>query len=219
MEEKENREQLEQEISNVQEGIVEIEDKGTTLGIEDTSSLGKFKDAESMLKAYNNLQAEFTRKCQKLSEISKKLEDAENSQKAENSPVYNSDTWKDDVSAFLTQNEEAKAYANEIANEIMNDKRLQLSPDALELAWARIMKREYALPKNLAQNDDFINNQILSQENVKERVLNEYFTNIQKTKTPPVIARSGVVATLAEKEPTNLAEAKLLVEKLFNLKG
>lgn len=32
-------------------------------------SIGKFKSTESLLNAYNNLQAEFTRKCQRLSEL------------------------------------------------------------------------------------------------------------------------------------------------------
>lgn len=37
------------------------------------STLGKFKDATSLLSAYDSLQAEFTRKSQKLSEAQKKL--------------------------------------------------------------------------------------------------------------------------------------------------
>ena len=222
MEEKEIREQPEKEISNVQEGIVKNEERGTALDDEASGSIGKFKDAESLMTAYNNLQAEFTRKCQKLSEVSKELEKFENSQKkekAEQTPVFKSDTWKESVSAFLTQNEDAKEYSEEIASEIMADEKLQNSPDALELAWARVMKKEYALPRNLAQNDDFINNQILSQENIRDRVLKEYFTNIQKTKTPPIIASKGVVASVGQKQPTTMLEAKQMVEKLFNLKG
>ena len=39
------------------------------------SPLGKFKDSEALLGAYNELQSEFTRKCQKLSETEKKLQD------------------------------------------------------------------------------------------------------------------------------------------------
>lgn len=31
--------------------------------------IGKFKDTESLLKAYNNLQAEFTKKSQRLAEL------------------------------------------------------------------------------------------------------------------------------------------------------
>lgn len=37
----------------------------------ENGSLGKFKNTESLLNAYNNLQAEFTRKCQKLKELEK----------------------------------------------------------------------------------------------------------------------------------------------------
>ena len=32
-------------------------------------SLGKFKDTESLVKAYNSLQAEFTKRCQRLKEL------------------------------------------------------------------------------------------------------------------------------------------------------
>ena len=42
------------------------------------STFGKFKDATSLLAAYDSLQAEFTRKSQKLSEIQKKLDMFEN---------------------------------------------------------------------------------------------------------------------------------------------
>jgi len=59
--------------------------------MEDGSIYGKFKDAKSLLDAYNTLQAEFTRKCQKLAELQKtqnvdeknKIQ-AQNVQKSEN---------------------------------------------------------------------------------------------------------------------------------------
>ena len=38
---------------------------------QDGSIYGKFKDAKSLLDAYNNLEAEFTRKSQKLAEFQK----------------------------------------------------------------------------------------------------------------------------------------------------
>ena len=39
------------------------------------SIYGKFKDAQTLLDAYNSLQAEFTRKSQKLAEIQKQIEE------------------------------------------------------------------------------------------------------------------------------------------------
>ena len=37
------------------------------------SIFGKFKDAKTLLDAYNSLQAEFTRKCQKLADFMESL--------------------------------------------------------------------------------------------------------------------------------------------------
>ena len=43
------------------------------------ASFGKFKDAESLVKAYNSLTAEFTKRCQKIKELESKL--SENTEK------------------------------------------------------------------------------------------------------------------------------------------
>lgn len=43
-------------------------------GFSADGSIGKFKNTESLYSAYNNLQAEFTRKCQKLSELEQSLQ-------------------------------------------------------------------------------------------------------------------------------------------------
>lgn len=42
------------------------EDKGAE---KETVSLGKFKNAEALLAAYNSLQAEFTKRCQRIKEL------------------------------------------------------------------------------------------------------------------------------------------------------
>ena len=47
----------------------------------DNTTIGKFKDAKSLLEAYNNLQSEFTRKCQKLSELEKQIESEQEKEK------------------------------------------------------------------------------------------------------------------------------------------
>lgn len=40
-------------------------------------SLGKFKDANALLEAYNSLQSEFTKRCQKIKELEAKAEEAD----------------------------------------------------------------------------------------------------------------------------------------------
>ena len=61
----------------MEEKIIEQSNLEPEANIENTSTsqedsmLGKFKDAKSLLDAYNSLQAEFTRKSQKLAELQK----------------------------------------------------------------------------------------------------------------------------------------------------
>lgn len=218
MEEIKQGEQPETESVNVQNSNVEEESEGTTCTPNAEGSLGKFKDTDSLLSAYNNLQAEFTKKCQKLSEVTKEMENKVINQK-ESLPIFASDSWQENVSTFLAKNTEAQKYSGEIANEILNDKSLQSSPNALELAWARVMQKNYVEPEKLVCDQNFINEKILSRDDVKKQVLEEYFKNLQQTKTPPVIASSGSVTTYVEKKPTTMQEAKQMVAKMFNLKG
>lgn len=69
----ENREQMEVTAQTV---ATEIENGANQTEI----SLGKFKDVNSLLKAYNSLEAEFTKRCQRI----KELEGAVKFDKAEN---------------------------------------------------------------------------------------------------------------------------------------
>ena len=41
-------------------------------------SFGKFKDADALVNAYNSLQSEFTKRCQKIKELEGKLADSQN---------------------------------------------------------------------------------------------------------------------------------------------
>lgn len=67
MEEKMN----EQTLTNTQSATAE-ENKGD---ISEEVSLGKFKDVGALLNAYNSLQSEFTKRCQKIKELEGKLDD------------------------------------------------------------------------------------------------------------------------------------------------
>lgn len=243
MEEKLIGEQPKEVLDEVQSGIVENVEEGIT-HISNEGSLGKFKDAESLLKAYNNLQAEFTKKCQKLSELTKSFaeensavasDDCEDKSESLNKnmpeennevknktltqPIFKSKDWNTKVAEFLNANEPAKEFSNQIANEILNDQSLQNNENALDLAWARVMQKEFASPDKLASDQNFIREKILSNNQIKWQIINEYFKDIQSKKVPPLITSSGVVAGVTVKEPTTMAEAKEVVQKLFNLKG
>lgn len=73
-----------------------IDDGSAQPELSDGSIMGKFKDATSLQKAYLNLQAEFTRKSQKLAELEKLLDNkAEQLSKDENAPLASDQNSQD----------------------------------------------------------------------------------------------------------------------------
>lgn len=57
-------------VSQVQPAEAEIKEGKV---VEENISLGKFKDVSTLLSAYNSLQSEFTKRCQKLKELEAKI--------------------------------------------------------------------------------------------------------------------------------------------------
>ncbi len=214
------------ECKQAQEGIVEEEkiEKNGADGLQNGSQFGKFSCAEDLVNAYNNLQAEFTRKCQKLSEIQKQIAEKEieetsfkEDEPEKISPAFENENWQTKVAEFLEKNNGAKEFSREISNEILNDRSLQASPDMLELAWARVLSKVYKTPQQIANENSFMEEFVLNNENVKKRVLGTYLNEIRNA--PNVIGNSGGRGgeTLFSKvsKPTSLDDAKALAEKLF----
>ena len=184
----------------------------------DGSQYGKFKDAESLLNAYNNLQAEFTRKCQKLSELEK-----QNKQEQEKTiePIYSKADWQTKVTEFLQKNENAKNFASEISQEILSNPKLANSDNALEIAYAKIIGSKYKPLEEIANDDKFINDYVISNEQIKQKILSNYIENLESKKIPPILTSSkgGDIAFPTTKKANTLSEAKSLVEAIFNIKG
>lgn len=177
-------------------------------------SLGKFKDAESLLSAYNNLQAEFTRKCQSLSQLQKSKLDNE----PECTPIYLDEDWNEKVYAFLENNKEAKPYAKEISQLILNDENIAKSKDALSLAWSKIAIKNYKSPMESIEDDDFISNVVLKSEKVKKAFIQHLTNQIKQNENPNLINSftGGSYGFQKIKTPTSLTEAKELAKKFFD---
>ena len=179
----------------------------------DGSQYGKFKDAESLLDAYNNLQAEFTRKCQRLSELEK-------SQQELKAPVFSKENWQDKVSEFINSHSEAKKFASEISQEILTNPSLQSKEDALELAWAKVIGQKYKPVEDMVNDEKFVNDYVLSSEQIKQKVLQSYIDDLNSKKIPPFVTTSsgGDIAFTTSPKAATLSEAKTLVEAIFNVK-
>ena len=175
--------------------------------------LGKFKNVQALLDAYNNLQTEFTKKCQLLSSIQqdKMKENIEkNSQNEERSEEKSEVNTENDLISFLKDNEMAETFREELQSRI-NEKQ---SP--YEKAWASIVL-SHVKNDDKKTDDPIINQYILKDEKLKNKIIEIYLNELNSAKPPVMMSSQGErVSTVTEAAPVNLAEAKERVKKMFS---
>lgn len=212
-------EQLESaNYTNIKESIINNEvDLQSDIGVTDgeqkdnvsssSSSFGKFNSAEDLLSAYNNLQAEFTRKCQKLSELKKVG--------AEQQREYLSNDWDDKVAQFVSQNQNAKKYAKEICDVLLSDDIISQSKDSLKLAYQKVLSSKYKEPEDLINDEDFIK-KFAENEKVRDYVLKLSLKNASVA--PNIMGAKGSSLVKSKDVPTSIGEAGQIVLGLFKSK-
>ena len=201
--------------------LVESQQEIVEEGGSQTDNLGKFKSVQALMDAYENLQSEFTKKCQLLSSYQKdKTVAAEENQNSDNeetnevSMEENNGFSQEAFAQFLEDNSEAEEYRGEIEARFGAAAPQQKSP--YEIAWASVLLSH--LKEGDKLSDPIINQYVLSDENVKNKIIENYLSQVGKNKPPITISsRMGErVASVVPERPNTLAEAKKLVDKMFS---
>ncbi len=167
--------------------------------------IGKFKSVDDLFNAYNNLQSEFNRKCQRLSELEK-----------DKTAISVEDKLEADFKQFLLDNQEAFAYADEIKSKVMQDESLKKQAQPFEKVWA-----EMVLGKINAKDrakEPLIQNLVLNDEDLKNLVIENYMKQLQEQKTPFIMSSgSGERVTKAvAPKPDSFEQAKKVVLDLLS---
>ena len=180
--------------------------------LDDGSPLGKFKDAKSLLNAYNSLQSEFTKKCQKLSELEKQNN---NDNVLNETPCYLKENWHSTLAEFLNTHKSAKVFTKQIAEELSKDKVLACGENPLQVAYARVLDKHYKTSDELVKDDNFLDSYLANNPQLVTQIIQKYLCNL--TKAPNVIssAKGSAINLSPPIKATNLTEAKDLVQLLF----
>lgn len=173
------------------------------------SSTQKFKSVEALSKAYENLEKEFTKKCQALNSLK-----CDNNEKL---PQYTREDWLQKVGEFINAHKYAKDYTKQIAEILTSDEELAKKDDALGLAYSMVLENNFKSKEELVNDEEFLNEFVFSSEKIKEKIIEEYLQNITQNKTVPLISnvRGSASVPSPKFQPKSLKEASLYAQQIL----
>ena len=168
--------------------------------------IGKFKNVDDLVEAYNNLQAEFTRKCQKLSALEK--------DKIEEEKKANEMDAK--LNRFLLENQEAYSYIDEIKARVNADESLKNSDEPFDKVWSNMIIEKFSSQNRV--NEPIFQNLVLKNDEVKNLIIENYVKQLQNNETPFVMSSElgERVTDVVTQKPNSFEEAKNIVLNMFS---
>lgn len=182
---------------HVQSSMAQITDNGST-------NLGKFKDAESLLKAYNSLQTEFTKKSQRLSEL-------------ENSNIEF--TREEKINQAIKELEQSHNIAHRFSQEIKQAVKDIETSDYRQIVQEELLKRlatEYKSANDYVEDAEFLKTYVYNNQAIKDNIIREYLANL--TNASPVRVVSNISSSIPispPNSPSTIQEAGKLAKNII----
>ena len=185
----------------------EITNKESSSHGSNEKPFGKFDSADALLKAYNSLQSEFTRKCQAIASTS-----AENQMR----PVDAYNQIKNKVDEFAETNSLAKKYESELLEKVLSIPSGNAEM-AIKDAYTQVLESHFASPDQIAKSEEFLSNYIYNDEEVCDKILEKIVDKIQTANAPRVLTRSSgsAISLTPINKPANIKEAGELAKSLL----
>ena len=169
------------------------------------STFGRFKDAKTLLDAYTSLQAEFTRKCQKLADIQK--------EKEENAVFYKEYSLEE-----LLKNEiDQEKYKKEVTEILTQNEELCNLPNKNLIAFKIAKNVEKEIESKLT-NQEILEKYINDNNELKNKIISDYLLSLNNISSAPKIisGNSNNVFFSANENPKTLKDAGEIFSKMLN---
>lgn len=154
------------------------------------TSFGKFKSAKSLFEGYQQLEKEFTKKCQVL----KKLENrAENNQQI--------------LEKMLQINPDLSCFADELKN--------VSGVEEFAIKLAETLTGKINEPCNMINDEEFLNNYVYSNEKIINKIVADYLDSLVSIQVPQTIAKGGNCYVSPTYRPRTLDEAGKMAKKFI----
>lgn len=176
------------------------------LDLGSNENLGKFKDAQTLLRAYNSLEAEFTKKSQRLALLETENEKKQN----EISKQAELDKKIDEI---VTKFEVIKPFSSALKEKLIEDENASVEEHAV-----RILADNYKTANDYANDSEFLNNYIYNNAEIKNKIVKEYLSKI--TQNSPIKVETGMssISLTPPSVPKTIQEAGRLAKTIIKQK-
>lgn len=189
----------------IEQPVLDTETSNNISTSQEGSMFGKFKDAKTLLDAYNSLQAEFTRKSQKLAEFQKEYD---------KNAVFEQGQDIEDVLKDETTDKDK--YKKEIT-EIVSKNNFDNLPNKYQVAFDIAKTIEQKVAENL-NNAEFVDKYLQSNTQIKNQIINDYLSTLNNISPAPKVI-SGNPSTIhysnISNTPRTLKEAGEIFSKML----
>ena len=175
------------------------------------NDFGKFSTAEELVSAYNSLESEFTRRCQKLKELERENEKLKKTEQpvknSENEVFQRGKAFKDkypDAEKLLPSLYELAAKSGDEAEGF------------LERAYVNYLKGEIDNQKSYYSSNGYILEKAYENQAVKDGIIREYLVGVDNSK--PTVGRfkgNGESVITPPSKPKTLSEANRIANIIF----
>lgn len=163
------------------------------------TSYGKFSSGEELLKAYNALEAEFTRRSQRLKEY-----EQQNKAKSLN----------EQREELFTRYPIAKEYESEIADKVARSE--TTGNGVMERALLDVLSSKVKTKSEMASDREVID-KVLSENANRDEVISRYLEEIKNTNAPVTLSKGGAIPAARPYKARSLREAGEIAKKIFEL--
>lgn len=187
------------------------EEQPENMELNSGSPISKFKSVKELGMAYQNLEKEFTQKCQKVKELTDKINALDNTEFV---PEYERDDWEKNVKDFFENQPLAKDFVAEISEVLSSDESIAKGQNSLQNALTKVLAGKFVPYEKLICDEEFLNNYIYSNHEISEKIINNYLDGLQQKKAMPLISSVSGSGTFTSpvKKPKTIKDAGKMVE-------
>ena len=180
------------------------------------SPYGKFKDLNALLRAYDSLESEFTRRSQRLKELEREAE-KKTTEERENSSNLNLTPREEEnaYETFIKRFPRAVAFSEKLTAESSGEEPEETN---MERTYIGILESQLEERENKLKDRDFLLGAVREDPTISDEVVNSYLKKLISSK-PQAVFGGGKAIIAPPKRPKGLTEASKMAENYFNNKN